>query len=192
MSIAIFLDEVIPYYGEELAPHWIAKRTKKFGSAIVAFRGPCSVKTESMVDMEDRQANERIEAKEMLHFLGEWFDCDLDRAVLRQRLFVAGFAELLGTHMKSSGTITRHGNDLFWIHGPLRKKISVSVVTASPVSTLFHFGVNIDPSGAPVPAIGLPELGIEPTSIAKQMLELWAAEWKSMEKARCKVAPRIS
>ena len=46
----------ITYTGAELTPHWIARRTGVFASSIVAFRGPCAVKTEEMVDMEDRLA----------------------------------------------------------------------------------------------------------------------------------------
>lgn len=183
-----FLTKEIPYFGRELSPHWIASQLGEFGSAIVAFRGACSVTTSEMVDMEDRQQKSHIEAKEMLHFIGEWFDSDLNLAVARQRLLIAGFAELLRTKVNPdlAAKISRKGNDLYLGD----KKLSVSIVTATPVSTLFHFGVNIDASGAPVNAIGLKDLEVDATELGEEVLKLWSQELQGMEKARCKVAPR--
>jgi hypothetical protein len=183
-----WLKEKIPYTGAELAPHWISSRTGAFASGIVAFRGPCLVKTEELVDLEDSREGETIQAAEMLHFLGEWFDGDLTLAIARQRLLIAGFAELLAMRLPPSNArqIRRSGNDLY----VGERKLSVSIVTASPVSTLFHFGVNIDPSGAPVNAVGLVELGADPEELAKAVLASWNEEWQGMAKARCKVMPR--
>ena len=184
----------LSYSGVELAPHWISARTGVFASSIVAFMGPCAVNTEDMVDMEDRMSHARIEAKEMLHFLGEWFDGGLDLAVARQRLLIAGFAEELRRHIPSlkAAHLYRRGNDLYLsdASGENPAKLSVSIVTASPVSTLFHFGVNIDPLGAPVRAVGLKELGVNPESLARAVLSAWQNEWESMAKARCKVVPK--
>jgi hypothetical protein len=186
-----FLEEKIPYTGNELAPHWIAGRTGEFQSSIMAFRGPCHVATTEMVDLEDRFASAHIEAKEMLHFLGEWFEGDLHLAIARQRLFIAGFADLVRERMNpEAGEIVRDGNDLYLKKGDERAKLSVSIVTATPVSTLFHFGVNIDFEGAPVTAAGLGQLDIAANEIGQAALSLWAKEWASMAKARCKVAAR--
>lgn len=185
-----FFSEKIPYTGAELAPHWISQRTGVFASALVAFRGPCQVRTEEMVDLEDNRAGAHIAAGEMLHFLGEWFDGDLQLAVARQRLLIAGFADVLRSRLDPvrGAQLFRRGNDLFFAPGPA--KLSVSIVTASPVSTLFHFGVNIDPSGAPVNAVGLVELGADPEELANAVLASWNEEWRGMAKARCKVMPR--
>lgn len=184
-----FLPEKITYTGHELSPHWIAGKTGEFRSSIVAFRGPCTVSTGEMVDMEDRFQGAHIQASEMLHFLGEWFDGDLNLAIARQRLFIAGFADLVRARLtadKAHG-ISRRGNDLYFQE---KSKLSVSIVTATPVSSLFHFGVNVDFSGAPVKAAGLNELGLDVAELANATLALWAEEWAGMEKARCKVAAR--
>lgn len=183
-----FLKETIPYTGAELSPHWISGKTGVFSSGIVAFRGPCLVKTEELVDLEDSREGETIQAAEMLHFLGEWFDGDLALAVARQRLLIAGFAEVLARQIpqEKARQLRRSGNDLYVGD----RKLSVSIVTASPVSTLFHFGVNIDPSGAPVNAVGIVELGAHPEELAKAVLAAWDEEWRGMAKARCKVMPR--
>ena len=68
-----FLDKSIPYTGPELRPHFILSQFRIQGSAVVAFRGPCDVKTEALVDWEDRLAADSIRAAEMVHFLGEFF-----------------------------------------------------------------------------------------------------------------------
>ena len=65
----------------------------------------------------------------------------------------------------------------------------MSIATVSPVSTLIHFGINVDPAGAPVPAVGLAELGIDPTSFAPALLDLLDAELEGIAHARAKVAP---
>lgn len=184
-----FFRDPIVYTGAELSPHWIAARTGKFCSSIVAFRGACAVPTEEMVDLEDRFQGSRIAAREMLHFLAEWFEGDLNLAVARQRLLIAGFAEELRKALppEKAALVERRGNDLFVAGG----KLSVSIVTASPVSTLFHFGVNIDDGGAPVKTASLNALGVEPAAFAERMLALWREELAGMEKARCKVAPRL-
>ncbi|MGE3261841.1 MAG: DUF366 family protein [Bacteriovoracia bacterium] len=187
-----FLPEQIPYTGAELAPHWISARTEIFSSAVVAFRGPCMVATAELVDLEDQREGETIQAKEMLHFLGEWFENDLNLGIARQLLFIAGFAELLNQRITGGQRVVRRGNDLYVEDSSagIVGKLSVSIVTASPVSTLFHFGVNIDPSGAPVNAIGLAALDIDPDTLARDTLELWGREWTGMAKARCKVMAR--
>lgn len=188
------LEEKIPYTGLELSPHWIAKQTGVFANCLVAFRGACSVATGEMVDLEDRFQELRIEAKEMVHFLGEWFDGDLNLAIARQRLLIAGFGELVSAQLPKGLRVWRKGNDLYIVgeegSGIEPRKLSVSIVTATAVSTLFHFGVNIDPSGAPVRAVGLAELGIDVDSLVAAAMKLWSEEWASMEKARCKVAAR--
>jgi hypothetical protein len=187
-----FLEKKITYSGAELQPHWIAKQTKHFGSAIVAFIGPCDVKTEEMVDLEDRLQSFHIRSKEMIHFIGEWFEGDLNLAVAKQRLLIAGFMEVLQSKVspENAAKLWRRGNDLYFGKGKEAKKLSVSIVTVSPVSSLFHFGVNIDASGAPVDAIGLMDLGVSANEMISEVLDLWKLEWESMNKVRAKVVPR--
>lgn len=182
----------IPYYGQELRPHWIAERTQRFGSSLVAFVGPCSVPTESLVDLEDRFVGDSIRARSMLHFLGEFFEDSLALTITRQRLLVALFGERLNRRLAlmQAGLVEREGDDLFAFRDGRKQKLSVSIVTASPVSTLLHFGVNIDATGAPVDAIGLQNLGIPPLEVAAEVLSAWAEEMQGESLARAKVLPR--
>lgn len=187
-----WLSQETAYTGAELAPHWISRHTEHFGSAIVAFQGPCRVATSELVDREDSMAGAVIEARRMVHFLGEFFEGNLDLWIVWQRLFIAAFLDelLLRVSPEFRQGWTRVGNDLFLTHGGARRKLSVSIVTATPVSCLFHFGVNVDAGGAPVPAVGLAELGVDPETLARAVLDRWSHELASVAKARCKVAPR--
>src|SRR6185436_2386929 len=106
----------------------------------------------------------------MVHFIGEFFGAPLREGVVIQRLFMASVGESLNERLRSGGAselLLRRGDDLFFKD----RKLSVSIVTASPVSLLLHAGINIDPAGAPVPAIGLPELGIEDEAQARAWAE---------------------
>jgi hypothetical protein len=79
--------------------------------------------------------------------------------------------------------IERKGDDLF----AKGRKLTVAISTVSPVSSLMHLGVNIDPEGAPVEAVGLEELGIDHFALARDVLERYGAECSSVEIALRKV-----
>ncbi len=177
--------DTIPYTGRELCSHWILRTFGLPGDAIVAFVGPAELGAETMVDLADVAAGDVIRARAMLHFIVERFDNDLERAVVHQRLLVALAAELLRELTTTVGREgpTRRGDDLY----VGTRKLSVSIATISPVSTLIHLGVNIDPEGAPVAAIGLAELGVEPTAWALRLMAAYVGEVAGIRQARCKV-----
>lgn len=191
-----FIEEKTPYTGPELRPHFLLEKFKLPGSAVVAFIGPCEVKTEHLVDWEDRLAKDFIRANLMVHFLGEFFGPTLAEGVLYQRLFMAiAGQEIARTAGK---TITRSGDDLFWNDGKDERKLSVSIVTASPVSRLFHAGINLDATGAPVKAAGLFDLGIGAAhdlvpvkDLALRILTAFAREAEEIEWACAKVRPVV-
>ena len=179
-----FIEERLPYLGPELRPHFILSKWRIEGSTLVAFRGPCEVKTDHLVDWEDRLQNDFIRAREMIHFLGEFFGITLKEGIWIQRLVVS---EILSDLLRRGLDARRDGDDLF----VNEKKLSVSIVTVSPVSVLLHLGINIDPEGAPVAAIGLGSL-IEDTQIeawVKQILVRFQNEYQSVERAAVKVRP---
>ena len=189
-----------PYTGVELRPHFLLTELGLRGSALGAFIGPCQVKTEHLVDWEDRLAQDRIEARSMVHFIGEFFGATLREGVIRQRLFMSQLAQAVQKGLEASGgdrrwRVHRDGDDIYLTPfggGPEHsRKLSVSIVTASPVSQLLHSGINIDPTGAPVAAIGLQELGIDPETFASQALDAFAREWDGVEWACAKVRPVV-
>jgi hypothetical protein len=187
-----FFKETIVYTGSELRPHWVAERTGVYDNVLAVFCGPCRVETAELVDLEDRASQSRIEAAQMLHFIGESFDNNLDQAILEHRLLICTFVDQLRKSLSpaDAARITRRGNDLFVSDPSGPRKLSVGIVTASPVSTLFHFGVNIDESGAPVAAFGLRHFGINIQEFVTAFLLVWETELASLRRARCKVAAR--
>ncbi len=187
-----FSDQTRTYNGPELRPHFLLTELGVKGHGIGAFIGPCEVKTESLVDYEDKLAQDFIRSKLMLHFIGEFFDIGLQEGVLLQRLFMSTVGQEISREYGVS--IRRDGDDLFWNDS----KLSVSIVTASPVSKLLHAGINIDATGAPVKAAGLFDLGLKSPEMAERVkrlslsiLQSFKAELESVEWACAKVRPVV-
>lgn len=190
MQIKFVGDYPIKYDGTQLAPHWIYRQFGLLGDAVVSFRGECEVKLTEMVDLEDVRANAPIYSREMLHFIIEFFDNDLEKAVYRQRLLVTTIKESLE---RRDLKVRRSGDDLFLKRSDgTNGKLSVSIATASPVSTLIHTGLNIISEGTPVPTVGLYDLsitGAEVTDLALEVLGRYTEEVADIWQARCKVRP---
>lgn len=187
-----FSKKEITYRGPELSPHFVLSQFKIEGSALVCWKGPAQVKTEDLVDWEDRLASDSIRAAQMLHFLGEFFGLTLREGVWLQRTLVSIVLDELKKHAsKHAKNWIREGDDLFFVQGSKRSKLSVSIVTVSGVSVLLHLALNIDPEGAPVRAIGLKDF-FKPTEVnelAKSILSRFEVEWNSVERATVKVKP---
>jgi hypothetical protein len=162
-------DQEISYTGPNLRSGWIQQQFGLQPPAAVAWMGPCHVATVDLVDLEDQAVGAEIHAARMLHLVAEHPGPDLFAAVLRQRLLVALARELLADEGLQ---VRRRGDDLY----VAERKLSVSIAAPSPTSCLLHLGLNVDPAGAPVPAIGLGELGVEPASFARRLLEAYREE----------------
>lgn len=178
---ALWIDKIITYDGKQLCSHWIHSQSGETQDAIASFIGPADVPISNMVDLEDVKNNAPIFSKSMLHFIVEHFDGDLFLAIARQRLLVATTFEYL-TGLKVLDVL-RCGDDIFIKN----KKLSVSIATASPVSTLIHFALNISSEGTPVPTVGLDDIKINPKHLAEEIMRRYCSEIESMHTARCKV-----
>lgn len=186
MQYTYISDHQITYDGRQLAPHWIYRNFDLIGDAIVAFRGSCQVDLSEMVDIEDVKAEAPIYSPLMLHCIAEFFHTDLELAVYRQRLLIVTAKELL--EELTEQPIQRRGDDLYSTRSDgTAGKISVSIATASPTSTLVHTGFNIETEGTPVPTVGLAELHLDVDNFGKELLHRYTAEIQDIWRARCKV-----
>lgn len=176
------------YDGSQLRPHWILRSSGLCGDAIVGFRGPCALPASEFADLEDQLAGATIAGSDMLHFIVERFDDgDLDRATLRQRLLAArALGVLVAQAPRHAAALRRDGDDLFFGAG----KLSISIASKSPVSTLIHFAINVSTAGTPVRTAGLLDLGVEVGRFARELLARTVAEESSIALARCKVRAR--
>jgi hypothetical protein len=177
-----FLEEEIDYDGRQLRSHFVRESAGLKSDAVVAFIGRCDVRGDSLVDLEDSERGETIVASRMLHFIGEHFSISLREGNVRLRLLVSTALELLAESL-GKVRVRRDGDDLFADD----RKLSVAICTKSAVSVIFHLGIDIDPAGAPVPAIGLEELGIEPSRFARTLMDRYQKECSSIELALRKV-----
>jgi len=177
------LREKMKYDGRQLVSLWAFRNFHLQGDSIVAFRGPCQVDLAQMVDLADVKEEGHIYSEEMLHFIVEHFDLDLEKTVTRQRLLIAIIKEQLES-LNPQLRLERRGDDLY----REERKLSVSIATLSPVSTLIHVGLNISSENTPVPAVGLTELQTGPLEfLADRILTSYREEIESIYLARCKV-----
>ncbi|MCK4776815.1 MAG: DUF366 family protein, partial [Actinomycetia bacterium] len=141
---------------------------------------------EFMVDLEDFRNNETIFSNDMLHFIIEIDERDLEKTVLRQRIVISIIKETIEI-LNENLRIKREGDDLFILKKNGHKKITVSVATLSPASSLIHVGINISSEGIPVPAIGLEEIGVDYKKVAGIVLEKIKKEFIDVESSTLKV-----
>lgn len=180
-----FINKRTKYDGTQLAPHWIYKSFDICGDTIVSFIGPADVALKNMVDLEDVKSKSPIYSELMLHFIAEFFDTDLEKAIYCQRLLMVIIKECLEKRMEKR--LLRRGDDLY----DGKKKLTVSIATASPVSTLIHAAINISTRNTPVLTEGLENYRISAKALSKEVLDVFQRELKSIEIARCKVGARI-
>jgi hypothetical protein len=174
--------EELVYTGEQLRSGFAYTVFGVLGDSIVAFRGPCNVKKEKIVDIEDLKEGNRIYSENMLHFIVEHHDTDLEKAVLRQLVLTCIVRDILNRHLDES-RVNRVHTDLY--DGDA--KLSVSVATLTPLSSVIHFGVNITSTNTPVKTKGLVDYGIDPLDFARSVVEEYTAEIDNLHEARCKV-----
>jgi hypothetical protein len=179
---SLFAEQRIDYTGTQLKSHYIYEQFGMNDDAIVAFCGKCDVKHEAMVDIEDIIAQNKIYSDDMLHFLVEHFSADLKGVILRQMLLAAIVHGRL-VHTTGTSSITRKGSDIY----DRDAKLSISVATVSPVSSLIHFGVNISSANTPVPTKGLSDYGIAPEPFALSVMAQYTRDHDTVGNARSKV-----
>lgn len=165
-----------------LRSHFALANFGIYGDAAVAFVGSCDISGSALVDLEDNAAGAIIRAAKMLHFIIEHFSMPLQEAVCRQRLFIA----ILNEEIRdlSPGTVLRRDGDDLYVEG---RKLSVSIATVSPTSAVIHVGLNVDATGAPVPTVALPELGVPTEELARRALARYAEEDSAIRRAVAKV-----
>lgn len=180
-----FLNEEFTYDGTQLVSLWNYLQHKILGDSIVSWVGPCNISFDHMVDGEDLLAEAPIAGDKMLHFIVEKFDCSLFAAVGLQRLLASLVLETL---RNSSGNpdvvkLIRDGDDIFLG----KNKLSISIATQSPVSSLIHFAVNITNSGTPVPTLSLEDLQVRSREFAEEIMARFSKEVESITIATQKV-----
>lgn len=175
------LEDSFPYTGRELRSGWVREKTGiGGGGAAVGWMGPCRVDTDDLVDLDDAREGAVIEASRMAHVIVEHPGCTLQAAVLRQRLLVC----ILGEVLRERGVrVLRDGDDLY-VDG---RKLTVSIAAPWRGGCLIHLGINVDPTGAPVPSLGLDELNVPPRELLETLLNRYQKELATAAHAELKV-----
>lgn len=174
------------YDGTQLRSLYAYLEHRILGDSAVAWRGPCAVNFDHMVDGEDLLDRAEICGSDMVHFIIEIFDQKLLTGVLLQRLFATIVRDALSELSPIKNLeILRSGDDLYWKN----KKLSISIATSSPVSTMIHFAVNVSAKGTPVETAGLEDIKVDPKKFAEKALEALKEEFETSLEATKKVRP---
>jgi hypothetical protein len=177
-----YIDEVMTYTGEQLRSNFAYTEFDIIGDSIIAFCGPCDIPIEKMVDLEDVKGNAKIYSESMVHFIVEHHNSDLEKGVLRQIVLATIICEVIN-ESQPNACIKRLGSDLY----DNEAKLSISVATQTPISSVIHFGVNITSDNTPVKTRGLKEYGIDPCDFAESVMAKYKEMESDMHLACCKV-----
>ncbi len=179
-----FLESKEKYDGSQLVSLRSYLQYKLLGDSIVAWVGPCNVELDHMVDGEDLLESAKICGDLMVHFIVELFDSQLFAAVGIQRLLAAIIKdELSSSKQLTAPGLTRDGDDIFLKD----RKLSISIATQSPLSSLIHFAVNVTNAGTPVKTLSLEDLAVEPKPFAEAVMQKFCSEVESIRQATQKV-----
>jgi uncharacterized protein len=181
-----FSDKEQAYDGTQLKSLYAYLNYKVQGDSVVSWVGPCNVSFEHMVDGEDFLAGSEIRGDKMVHFIVEKFNVNLFSGVALQRLMASIVIDYLREKSSVKNIVNhlrREGDDIYFE----KQKLSISIATVSPTSTLVHFAVNVVNDGTPVSTLCLAELNIEPSRFAKDICERFAHECTNIESATQKV-----
>lgn len=184
-----YLKNHFTYDGRQLSSLWAYLNHGLLGNSVVSWRGPCHVDLAHMVDGEDLREQAKIQGDEMLHFVIELFDRDLFSGVAVQRLMAAiskDYLEKNSAVLQKGARLERQGDDIFFG----KKKLSISIATKSPVSTLVHFAMNVTNRGTPVETCALgDDFQLDAEKCANDLMSLLATEVESCLQATRKVRP---
>ncbi len=184
--ISSFLKSEAKYDGTQLVSLHNYLQHRLLGDSIVGWIGGCDISAAHMVDGEDLLENATIAGDRMLHFIVEMFDSTLFAAVGMQRLLASLVLEQLRTdspRQELAQSLVRRGDDIF----AGTRKLSISIATQSPVSSLIHFAVNVSNAGTPVSTLSLEDLGVAPERLALALMEAFCKEVQSIREATRKV-----
>jgi hypothetical protein len=178
-----FIKDEIIYTGEQLRSLFALDTFGVAGDSIITFIGPSDVPVRGIVDIDDLKAGRRLQAPKMLHFIAEHFESDLEKVILRQYLLLDILRDQLNEKIGRS-VVRRVGNDLM----DNDHKLTFSTATASPVSCLFHVGINVvAPDDPTVKTKGLSNYNIDPLLLGQETVERYSKDVEKIALTRCKV-----
>lgn len=181
-----WIEDRFNYDGSQLRSLFAYLKYNLMGPSIVSWTGSCDVSLDHMVDGEDLLAGEKICGQEMLHFIVEVFSIKLFSGVCLQRLLASIVMQELRKNCKDKVLVEglfRDGDDLYLED----RKLTISIATQSPTSTLIHFAINVTNEGTPVKTACLEDLSLEPQPFAKAVMKSFVQEFVTVEEATQKV-----
>lgn len=181
-----YIEKTFSYDGTQLHSLFAYLNYQVLGDSIVSWQGACDISPNNMVDGEDLLLGAKICGRHMLHFIVEKFNVNLFSGVAVQRLIASLAIDVLqelSPNKDRTSLLLRDGDDIYIGE----QKLSISIATNSPTSTLIHFAVNVTNEGTPVETLCLQELKVDPIEYAKLLMMRICDEIENIEIATQKV-----
>ncbi len=188
MKYKIIREEIAMHGQEEMKAHWAYKKFDLVGDSIVAFVGPMKVQHENMIDIRYWGGKKKGEifSEKMLHFIVEHFDPDTEKAILKQYMLLTILEEKLENRLDKH-IIIRWKDDLF----DEDKKLTVSAVTNTLVSTKIHLGINVSEKNLPTKTRSLEYYNIDPFDLAEPVIDQYRVQHKEIKEKLFMISPVI-
>ena len=167
------------FTGEQMEAHWAAKNFDLIGDCIIAFQGPCQVLEKYFINIKHIRKKSIVESEAMLHFVIEHFDSDLEKAFLRQKLFLSILKDKLNHRLKGD-VLQRWGDNIY--DGDA--KLTIAAVTKTSVSTKLHIGINVKGQNAPVKTKGLANYNVDPVELAQVVMNQYKLDIRRIEERK--------
>ena len=179
-----FEEKSFPYDGTQLRHLFAYEKFGLLGTSLVAWKGACHVPLDKMIDGEDKFSKSEIRGDLMLHFVGEFFHKDIYFSVALQRLFATMvLRQILKIRPEHFKHFVVSGDDLYYG----QKKLSISIASITGFSSMFHFALNIENEGTPVPTVSLSELGVPVKQLVLEVFREFREEYCSLVEATEKI-----
>lgn len=180
----LWVEQQMKYDGSQLRPLYNYLDHGVLGDSIVAWRGPCDIPPEHIIDGEDLRAKSIIAGSDMVHMVIELFDMPLSTAIALQRLLGENLILKINQMVGEKIDFQRFGDDVFWG----KKKLNISIATKTATSSLIHFGFNVKNEGTPVETCALEDFKInDPKEFAMGLMEACRNEVMGIKRAMVKV-----
>ncbi len=171
---------------DAMRPHWALKKFDLWGDSMVIFRGPMNIKPDEGIDLKEFKRGTVFPKGDILHFIIEHFNDELEKGVLRQNILVSIAEEKLAHRIGSSQKILRWGDDLY----DEDRRLTLTAVAPTLVSVKIHLGICID-ADEDAGFAGISEYSLDPNELGEVIGNQYRADIRRLREKCWRMRPII-
>ncbi|RKZ33730.1 hypothetical protein DRQ33_03645 [bacterium] len=169
---------------QAMRPHWALKEFDLWGDSMVIFRGPMNVTPQECIDLKEYKRGTVFPKGDLLHFVIEHFNDNLETGILRQNILVSIAEEKLVHRIGSAQKVLRWGDDLY----DEDKRLTLTAVAPTLVSVKIHFGICID-SFPESGFAGIDEYSLDPIELGEVIGNQYRADIRRLREKCWRMRP---